>query len=60
MPIRGLTDMIGLDFTKAHPHQPAQGIKGMRATAQQGGLGGGRIDAPMVGGAVVDDVVHVV
>ena len=60
VPIRWLVDVIGLYFTKAHSHQPAQGIERMGAAAQQGGLGGGRVDAPMIGGAIVDDVMHVV
>ena len=53
-------DVVRLRFDVAHSHQPAQRIEGMWTTAKQGGLGCDRVDAPVVGGAVVDDVVVIV
>ena len=60
MPFGRDADVIRLYFDKAHTHQPTQRIEGMRPTAEQRGLGRNRIDAPVVGGAFVDDVVVVV
>ena len=52
--------MIRLCFDKAHTHQPTQRIEGMRPAAEQCCLGRNRVDAPVVGGALVDDIVVVV
>ena len=58
LPAGELLGVIGLRLDEVDAHEPAQGVDGVGAAAEEGGLGRLGVDAPVVGWAMADDVVH--
>jgi len=50
--------VVGLRFDEVDAHEPAEGVDGVGAAAEEGSLGRLGMDAPVVGRAVGHDFVH--